>query len=113
MPIYFNPADMPEPLSTVTFTRRDCEGLADAPQRFTLLRWREHTTRTGTASAIMTWHTECLACDKSFTFTTGLSTGSFYRRCMKCRKGKQPTGWPSGPRIKHTLERNIDPASLF
>jgi hypothetical protein len=105
---------MPEPFSVVIFKRRNEQThQIDTLQAFTLLRVEPHRTKTGEESAVMTWQTRCMDCGKSFTFTSGLSTGNFYRRDKGCRKGKQPGGWPTGPRIRHILERYIDPESLF
>lgn len=115
MPLYFEPADMPEPMSIVAFVRRDEAGELQRLQSFTLLRHEPYTTDDGRRSAIMTWRSDCMDCGQGFNFTSGLTTGAFYRRCKKCRRGKQPTGWPKGPRIRHVLERydDVNPASLF
>lgn len=116
MPVYFDANDLPPPMSLIVFTLRNTETNERRElQRFTLLRHRPHTTGEGKPSAVMMWQTHCMDCGAGFSFTSGLSSGAFYRRCKKCRRGKQPSGWSKGPRIKHTLERyeEIDPASLF
>ena len=115
MPLYFDVNDMPDPMSLVIFKRRDEDGEVKRLQTFTLLRHEPYTTEQGDRSAIMTWRSDCMECGEAFNFTSGRTTGAFYRRCKKCRRGKQPTGWPKGPRIHHVLERYeaIDPASLF
>ena len=104
MPIYFEVESLPERGSIVVFSRRDeMTGEAAELQRFTLMRIDPHTTKDGEASGIMSWQSNCMDCGASYQFTTGLATDSFYRRCKKCRRGKRFTGWPKGPRIKHTL----------
>lgn len=104
MPIYFEVESPPERGTIVVFSRRDeMTGEAAELQRFTLLRIDPHTTKDGEASGIMSWQSNCMDCGTSYQFTTGLATDSFYRRCKKCRRGKRFTGWPKGPRIKHTL----------
>lgn len=103
MPIYFEPESLPADGSIVVFSRRDESGVMTELQRFTLLRIDPHTTKDGEASGIMSWQSNCMDCGASYQFTTGLATDSFYRRCKKCRRGKRFTGWPKGPRIKHTL----------
>lgn len=126
MPIYFEIESLPADGSIVAFSRRDEATRAMMElQRFTLLRIEPTTNRYGEASGVMSWRSECMECGKSYDFTTGLSTGSFYRRCKKCRRGKRFTGWPKGPRIQHTLlaedgpvpaaepERGLDPWSLL
>mgnify|MGYP003493858919 FL=1 len=126
MPIYFEADSLPDNGSIVVFSRRDETTRVMAElQRFTLLRVDPTTNRYGEASGVMNWRSDCMDCGKSYDFTTGLSTGSFYRRCKKCRKGRGFTGWPKGPRIQHTLmaeggtvpavepERELDPWSLL
>lgn len=126
MPIYFDVQSLPDNGSIVAFSRRDeTTRVMEELQRFTLLRVEPTTNRYGEASGVMNWQSACMDCGTEYRFTTGLSTGSFYRRCKKCRKGRAFTGWPKGPRIQHTLlaegapvpaaepEREIDPWSLL
>lgn len=125
MPIYFEPESLPADGSIVVFSRRDESGVMAELQRFTLLRIEPHTNKDGEASGVMNWRSDCMDCGAGYTFTTGLATDSFYRRCKKCRRGKRFTGWPKGPRIQHTLlaegepvpavepERELDPWSLL
>lgn len=116
MPLYFDPSDLPPMFSAVEFKRRNAEsGEVETLQTFMLIRSAAHTTKAGRDSAVMTWRSDCLECGKPFTFTSGCTSGAFYRRCSQCRRGKQPSGWPSGPRIRHVLLRHddIDPQSLF
>ena len=126
MPIYFDVQSPPASGSIVVFSRRDEATRArEELQRFTLLRIEPTTNRYGEASGVMNWQSACMECGAGYRFTTGLSTGSFYRRCKKCRKGRAITGWPQGPRIQHTLltegapvpsaepGREIDPWSLL
>ena len=104
MPIYFDVESLPVNGSIVAFSRRDeTTRIMEELQRFTLLRIEPTKNRYGEASGVMNWQSNCMDCSASYQFTTGLSTGSFYRRCKKCRKGRGFTGWPKGPRIKHTL----------
>lgn len=104
MPIYFEVEDLPASGSIVVFSRRDeMTRIMEEIQRFALLRIEPTKNRYGEASGVMNWQSDCMECGASYQFTTGLSTGSFYRRCKKCRKGRGFTGWPKGPRIQHTL----------
>ena len=104
MPLYFDLESLPESGSVVAFSRRDeTTRQAHELQRFTLLRVEPTTNRYGEASGVMNWQSACMECGAGYRFTTGLSTGSFYRRCKRCRKGRAFAGWPKGPRIKHAL----------
>ena len=125
MPLYFDVHDLPPLFSAVEFKRRNAEsGETVTLQTFVLTRTTPHRTHDNRDSAVMNWRSDCLDCGSPYTFTSGLSSGAFYRRCKKCRRGKQTSGWPSGPRIRHVLLRadsneidpepdEIDPLSLF
>lgn len=106
--VYFDPANLPPLGSRVRFTRWNAQTHREEEQQmFYLAAARRHTTKKGADSAVLHWDTDCEDCGEQFTFTSGLSTGAMYRRCPSCRPLlKREGGWPTGPRMKHTL---LDP----
>jgi hypothetical protein len=104
MPVYFEADAAPAVGSIVTFSRRaEDTAIVAELQRFHLLNVEPYETKVGETSAILTWRSACTECEASYSFTAGLDTGAFYRRCKKCRRGKKFAGWPKGPRIRHAL----------
>lgn len=103
--VYFDRDNLPPLGSRIQFTRWNPQTHRDEEQQvFYLAAARQHVTKKGVESAVLHWDTDCEECGEQFTFTSGLSTGAMYRRCPPCRAAFQrEPGWPTGPRMKHTL----------
>ena len=54
-----------------------------------------YETRSGAASALLTWQGQCAMCGAAFTLTTGRRPHELARTCERHR-GKAPSRWPVG-----------------
>ena len=54
-----------------------------------------YATRTGAASALLTWQGQCAMCGADFYQTTGRRPHEMLRTCQRHR-GKAPWRWPAG-----------------